>query len=253
MRGSGMAGEFKAKGVNVLLGPVASPLGRVVREGGNWEGFAVDPYRSGVLTSETVTAIQKAGVIASTKHFIGNEQETNRNPNATVEAVSSNIDDQTMHELYLWPFQDAFRAGTVNIMCSYQRVNNSYGCANSKAQNGLLKGELGFQGFIVSDWAAQHAGVATALAGMDMVMPFGTPFWGDNLTAAVLNGSVPEQRITDMATRILASWYQLGQDKGFKSPGFGMPVDLSKPHRAVEPETRRPDQLSIKGLLRVMY
>ncbi|KAF4415871.1 beta-glucosidase M [Fusarium acutatum] len=154
MRGSGMAGEFKAKGVNVLLGPVAGPLGRVVRGGRNWEGFAVDPYLSGVLTAETVTAVQKVGVMASTK------------------AVSSNIDDQTMHELYLWPFQDAVRAGTTNIMCSYQRVNNSYGCANSKTQNGLLKGELGFQGFVVSDWTAQHAGVATALAGMDMVMPF---------------------------------------------------------------------------------
>ncbi|KAF4475779.1 beta-glucosidase M [Fusarium agapanthi] len=216
MRGSGMAGEFKAKGINVLLGPVVGPLGRVVRGGRNWEGFAVDPYLSGVLTAETVAAVQKVGVMASTK------------------AVSSNIDDQTMHELYLWPFQDAVRAGTTNIMCSYQRVNNSYGCANSKTQNGLLKGELGFQGFIVSDWAAQHAGVATALAGMDMVMPFGTPFWGDNLTAAVLNGSVPEQRVTDMATRIVASWYQLGQDTDFKSPGFGLPRDLSTPHQAVD-------------------
>ncbi|PNP50339.1 hypothetical protein FNYG_15968 [Fusarium nygamai] len=234
MRGSGLAGESKAKGINVLLGPVAGPIGRVVRGGRNWEGFGVDPYLSGVLTSETVTAIQKVGVMASTKHFIGNEQETNRNPKATVEAVSSNIDDQTMHELYLWPFQDAVHAGTVNILCSYQRVNNSYGCANSKAQNGLLKGELGFQGFIVSDWDGQHAGVATALAGMDMVMPLGTPFWGDNLTAAVLNGSVPEQRVNDMATRIVASWYQLGQDTAFKSPGFGLPADLSTPHRAVD-------------------
>ncbi|PNP84167.1 hypothetical protein FNYG_02855 [Fusarium nygamai] len=238
MRGSGMAGEFKAKGVNVLLGPVCGPIGRVVRGGRIWEGFAVDPYLSGVLTAETVTAVQKVGVMTSTKvtweHFIGNEQETNRMPNETVQAVSSNIDDQTMHELYLWPFQDAVRAGTTNVMCSYQRLNNSYGCANSKTQNGLLKGELGFQGFIVSDWGAQHAGVATALAGLDMVMPFGSPFWSDNLTVAVRNGSVPEQRVTDMATRILASWYQLGQDKDFKSPGFGMPADLSKPHRLVD-------------------
>ena len=56
-------------------------------------------------------------------------------------------------------------------MCSYQRVNNSYGCANSKILNGLLKTELGFQGFVVSDWFAQHAGYASALAGLDMAMP----------------------------------------------------------------------------------
>lgn len=103
-------------------------------------------------------------------------------------------------------------------MCSYQRVNNSYGCANSKTLNGLLKTELGFQvgffslansrscadgcqGFVVSDWSAQHAGVATALSGMDVAMPDGDGFWGSDLIDAANNGSVPESRITDMATR----------------------------------------------------
>ena len=117
-----------------------------------------------------------------------------------MESVSSNIDDKTLHELYLWPFQDAIHAGSGNIMCSYQRVNNSYGCANSKLLNGILKTELGFQGFVVSDWGAQHAGVATALAGLDMAMP-NSPFWEPNLTYAIQNGSVPMSRIDDMATR----------------------------------------------------
>jgi beta-glucosidase len=99
------------------------------------------------------------------------------------------------------PFQDAVKAGSGNIMCSYQRVNNSYGCANSKTLNGLLKTELGFQGVVTSDWGAQHAGVATALAGMDMAMPSGGNFWANNLTQAVRNGSVPEVRVTDMAVR----------------------------------------------------
>jgi beta-glucosidase len=71
---------------------------------------------------ETVVGIQESGVSACTKHFIGNEQETNRNPsknaqNVTVEAISSNIDDKTMHELYAWPFAEAVRAGTDSIMC----------------------------------------------------------------------------------------------------------------------------------------
>jgi beta-glucosidase len=87
-------------------------------------------------------------------------------------------------------------------MCSYNRVNNSYGCANSKTLNGLLKTELGFQGVVTSDWGAVHAGSAVAIAaGLDMVMPAGATFWGANLTEAVRNGSLPESRLTDIATR----------------------------------------------------
>ncbi|KAM4066131.1 fibronectin type III-like domain-containing protein [Hirsutella rhossiliensis] len=235
-RGAAMAAEFRRKGVNVLLGPVVSPAWRVVRGGRNWEGFSVDPYLSGLLVSESVRGIQAQGVQASVKHFIANEQETYRTPSASGadEAISSNIDDKTMHEMYLWPFQDAVKAGAGNIMCSYQRINNSYGCANSKTLNGLLKTELGFQGFVVTDWGAQHAGVATALAGLDMAMPSGDQFWGHNLIKAVKNGTVPESRVDDMVTRIMTTWYQFKQDTIFTKPGFGMPKDLTKPHEAVE-------------------
>jgi beta-glucosidase len=86
-------------------------------------------------------------------------------------------------------------------MCSYQRVNNSYGCANSKTLNGLLKTELGFQGWVVSDWGAQQAGAAAALAGMDVAMPSGNALWGSHLVDAVNNGTVPEDRIDDMVIR----------------------------------------------------
>jgi beta-glucosidase len=92
-------------------------------------------------------------------------------PILLTQAVSSNLDDRTMHELYLWPFQDAVRAGVASVMCSYNRVNNTYACQNSKMLNGLLKTELGFQGFVVSDWGGQHAGVASTQAGLDMAMP----------------------------------------------------------------------------------
>lgn len=99
------------------------------------------------------------------------------------------------------PFQDAVHAGSANMMCSYQRINNSYGCANSATLNGLLKTELGFQGFVVSDWNAQYTGIATALSGMDVAMPTASLYWGPELSTAVLNGSVPESRIDDMVTR----------------------------------------------------
>lgn len=119
-------------------------------------------------------------------------------------------------------------------MCSYNRVNNSHSCQNSYTLNHLLKTELGFQGFVVSDWYGQHAGVASALAGMDMVMPYGSDFWGANLSLAVTNGSVSSTRLDDMATRILAAWYQMGQNSDdFATPGHGIPFDVSQPHEKV--------------------
>lgn len=116
------------------------------------------------------------------------------------------------------PFADAVRAGVGSVMCSYQQVNNSYACQNSHMLNYLLKGELGFQGFVMSDWAASHSGVSSALAGLDMNMPGDTNFnsdrsyWGANLTIAVLNGTVPQWRLDDMAVRIIAAWYYVGRD-----------------------------------------
>ena len=109
-----MGAEFKKKGVNVALGPVVGPIGRIALGGRNWEGFGADPYLNGILGAETVAGMQKS-VIASVKHFIANEQETNRRPisrdHKKIFSSSSNVDDQTMHELYLWPFQDLIYAG----------------------------------------------------------------------------------------------------------------------------------------------
>ncbi|RAL13127.1 beta-glucosidase [Aspergillus homomorphus CBS 101889] len=230
-----MGAEFKRKGANVALGPVAGPLGRIARGGRNWEGFSNDPYLAGALTGDTVRGLQES-VIACVKHLIGNEQETSRNipgllSGALNQSLSSNIDDQTMHELYLWPFQDAVKAGAGSVMCSYNRVNNSYGCQNSKTMNGLLKGELGFQGFVVSDWHAQHTGLASAEAGLDMVMPSSQYWENGHLAAAVKNGSLASSRLDDMATRIVAAWYKYAE---FENPGHGIPVSLLEPHELVD-------------------
>ncbi|KAM0417408.1 hypothetical protein ACHAPT_012557 [Fusarium lateritium] len=229
-RGKAHALEAKGKGVNVLLGPCIGPLGRMPAGGRNWEGFGPDPYLQGIAGAETIRGIQDQGIMATIKHFIGNEQEHFRQswewglPNA----MSSNIDDRTLHELYAWPFADAVKAGVVSVMCSYNMVNNSYACQNSKLLNGILKDEMGFQGFVMSDWLAQRSGVASALAGLDMSMPGdglkwqdGDSLWGPRLTQAVLNGSLPVDRLNDMALRIVASFYQLGQDKlENKGPNF---------------------------------
>ncbi|KAJ4397872.1 hypothetical protein N0V93_002109 [Gnomoniopsis smithogilvyi] len=247
-RAYGMGGEARIKGANILLGPVVGPAGRVVQGGRNWEGFSPDPYLSGQLAHQSVVGVQDAGVITTTKHFIGNEQETHRLSTTDypwAAPISSNMDDRTIHELYLWPFQDAVHAGTANIMCSYNKVNNSEACQNSKMINGLLKTELGFQGFVVSDWLAQTSGVGSALSGLDMAMPTST-YWGDNLTLAVTNGSINATRLDDMVTRILTSWYHLGQDTDFPAPGYGLAANLSLPHTIVDARntSNRPNLLA---------
>jgi len=118
-----MGAEFKRKGVNVALGPVVGPIGRIAEGGRNWEAFAADPYLDAILGAQSVIGLQES-VIASVKHFVAYEQETNRNPSAAsngdaVLSTSANLDDQTMHELYLWPFQDLVYAGAGCVMCSY--------------------------------------------------------------------------------------------------------------------------------------
>jgi beta-glucosidase len=232
-RGYAMGMEAKGKGVDVLLGPVAGPLGRMPAAGRNWEGFSPDPVLTGIGMMESVKGIQDAGTIACAKHYIGNEQEHFRQVGEAQgygfdisETLSSNIDDKTMHELYLWPFADAVRAGVGSVMCSYQQVNNSYGCQNSKLLNDLLKNELGFQGFVMSDWQAQHTGAASAVAGLDMTMPgdtvfnSGRSFFGPNLTLAVLNGTVPAYRVDDMAMRIMAAMFKVGKTTDLEPVNF---------------------------------
>ncbi|KAH7110992.1 glycosyl hydrolase family 3 N terminal domain-containing protein [Dactylonectria estremocensis] len=235
-----LGAEFKRKGANVALAPSIGGLGRVVKGGRNWEAPSNDPYLTGALTRPTVQGLQQS-VIACVKHLIGNEQETSRKapewlPHKFNASVSSNLDDKTMHELYLWPFYDAVHAGAGSVMCAYNRVNNSYSCQNSKLMNGLLKQELGFQGFVVTDWYEHKSGVGSANAGLDVVMPV-APLWNGkqgSLVEMVNNGSVAPSRLDDMATRIVASWLRYGTLDGDTKSGVGFPIDPTKPHDYVE-------------------
>ena len=148
---------------------------------------------------------------ALTTEIRDSEQENDR------EMANAIVDDRTQHEIYVAPFVRSVMAGVASVMCSYNPVNGTYACENNNLMNNILKNELGFQGFVMSDWNAQHATI-DAMAGLDMSMPgditlgSGTSYWGSNLTAYVLNGSIPEARLDDMTTRILASWYFVGQD-----------------------------------------
>ncbi|CAG8958507.1 hypothetical protein HYFRA_00009822 [Hymenoscyphus fraxineus] len=229
-RGDAIGQEARGKGVNIQLGPTVGPLGRKPRGGRNWEGFGVDPSLQGIGGAETIKGMQANGVIATVKHFIANEQEMYRMdipPHGLMKAISSNIDDRTLHELYAWPFMDALKVGVGAVMTSYNDVNGSAASQNSMLINGILKDEFGFQGLVMSDWLSQIGGVSSALAGLDMAMPgdgsvpfFGLAYWAHELTKSVLNSTVPLERLNDMATRVVATWYKLGQDKDFPLPNF---------------------------------
>ncbi|KAI0080033.1 beta-glucosidase [Panus rudis PR-1116 ss-1] len=217
-RGEFMGAEFKAKGVHVALGPMMN-LGRVAQGGRNWEGFGADPFLAGEAAYETILGMQKSGVQACAKHYINNEQEHKRTQS------SSLVDDRTQHELYALPFLRSVQAGVASVMCSYNLINDTYACDNDKMLNDVLKREFGFQGYIMSDWSAQHT-TESAMTGLDMTMPgditfnSGTSYFGQNLTDYVRNGTIPESRVDDMATRILAAWYYLEQDKGYPEVSF---------------------------------
>ena len=177
---------------------------------------------------ETILGMQSNGLQACAKHWVAYEQETQRNPtyaddgSLIQESVSSNLDDRTMHELYMWPFANAVRAGVASVMCSYNRINGTYACENSKAMNGLLKEELGFQGYVMSDWGGTHSGLSSIEGGLDMDMPgglgeYGYTIWeksyfGANITDAVNNGTLDTSRLDDMVARIMTPYYFLGQD-----------------------------------------
>lgn len=218
-RGLFMGMEHKGKGVNVALGPMMN-MGRVAQGGRNWEGFGADPFLTGESAYETILGLQQAGVQATAKHYINNEQEWKRTQE------SSDVDDRTQHEIYAHPFMRSVMAGVASVMCSYNLINGTYACQNSKMMNDILKREYGFQGYTMSDWAATMS-TLSVVAGLDMTMPgdvvfgSGTSYFGGNLTAYVNNGTIPISRVDDMATRIIAAWYYLHQDNaGYPKTNF---------------------------------
>lgn len=210
--------EHKEKGSEVVLGPAVGPLGTKAQGGRNWEAFGSDPYLQGIAGGLSVKGLQDQGVMANAKHWLMNEQEIDRN------TISSNVYDRALRELYAWPFADMIHEGLASVMCSYNLINNSYGCENSALLNGVLKDEMGFQGFVLSDWGAQHSGINAAVSGLDLTAPGGgldlSPYvshWGWNMTKSVANGTLPMDRLNDMCTRIMAAYYKVGLDKTRKN------------------------------------
>jgi beta-glucosidase len=193
--GAALGAEERDKGVAVALAPMMN-LSRSAQGGRNFEGFGEDPYLSAELAAQDVVGIQSNGIVATAKHFVGNEQETNRTTESSV------IDERTLHEIYYPPFEASVSAGVGAVMCSYNRINGTYAC-DDPTTLGDLKDGFGFSGWVMTDWGAAHSAQA-ALSGLDMEMPNPQYFEGADLT------SVPMSRIDDMATRIVTSLLRVG-------------------------------------------
>ncbi|KIJ57066.1 glycoside hydrolase family 3 protein [Sphaerobolus stellatus SS14] len=239
-RGAGMGAEHYGKGVNYCFGAYDEyEVCCCYTCGRNRKGFGAVPFLSGVATAEMITGMQHQGVIACVKHFIGNEQEHFRGGSEAEQIQSSNIDDRTLHELYAYPFAEAVKVGDGSVMYVLASLISLLfqmpACQNSRVFNGLLKEELDFQGFVLSDWAALINGVQPAPARTDVNMPVFIAYpgpsepnptitnhswWGSALIEAVHTGSVTEAPVDDMVTRSIAAFFNLGQAKGHPSINF---------------------------------
>src|SRR3954471_9384675 len=203
--GAAMGQEAYDKGINVMLGPGMN-IARIATNGRNFEYFGEDPFLAGRMVTQAIRGIQSNPVLAQAKHYAANNQETNRM------TISSQVDDRTMHEIYLPAFEAAVKDGHVgSIMCSYNKLNGTYACQDPQLLDGWLRHDWGFDGFVTSDWGATHSTVDSARAGLDMEMN-ATPsqYYGDPLKTAVQDGKVPMARLNDMLRHIFVPMFRYG-------------------------------------------
>ena len=195
--GVALGEEAKVKDVDVLLGPTINihrhPLG-----GRHFESFSEDPFLTGKIATEYVQGVQSQDVAACLKHFIGNDTEYERH------LVSSNIDEKTLREIYLLPFEMGIKDGNAQVvMSAYNKLNNIYCSSHKELLIDILKDEWGFDGYVVSDWGAALETEENANGGLDLEMPGPGHAWGEKLYAAVTEGKVEEELINDKVRRIL--------------------------------------------------
>jgi beta-glucosidase len=194
-----LAHEARRKGVDVLLAPTVN-LHRTPYAGRHFECYSEDPLLTAQIGAAYVRGLQRAGVGACVKHFVANDSETQRM------TVDVRVDDRTLRELYLAPFEVIVReAGAWSVMAAYNGVNGS-SMTTSPLLRDILHAEWDYDGLVMSDWTAARSAEAAANAALDLAMPgpasmFGP--WGDALLAAVRDGKVAEPLIDDKVLRIL--------------------------------------------------
>jgi beta-glucosidase len=171
----------RATGQDVWLGPMVNQVS-FPTAGRNFETLGEDPYLAGRLAARQVAGVQGQGLIAQLKHYIQNDFENGRN------ATSVTVDDQTLHETELVAFEAGIEAGAGSVMCSYNRIGDVYGCGDEGTLIGILRGQLGFTGFVQSDWGAVRK-TTDLVNGTDIEQPAARNLTGAALTGAVANGT----------------------------------------------------------------
>ena len=195
--GAAVAREAQAAGVGVVLGPAIN-IKRSPLCGRNFEYYSEDPFLAGELAAGFIRGAQGEGVGACPKHFAGNNQETRRL------SVDDRIDERTLHEIYLPPFETAVRdAQPWCVMSSYNRVNGVYASENPLLLDEILRGQWGFDGFVMSDWGAVSDRVRALAAGLDLEMPGSGGVNDAKIAAAVRSGALDEAVLDKAVARIL--------------------------------------------------
>ncbi|HAM98430.1 MAG TPA: hypothetical protein DCQ26_07440 [Marinilabiliales bacterium] len=202
--GKAIGCEARAKNVHVMLGPAMNTY-RAPFCGRNFEYLGEDPYLAGQIAANYTQGMQAEGVMATAKHYAANNQEFSRHH------TSSDMDERTLHEIYLPAFKAAVEQGHVaSIMTSYNLVNGIHASQNDYLINQVLKHDWGFDGFVMSDWVSTYDGLACAKGGLDLEMPSGKFMHPDTLRPAIENGTLDIKIIDDKIRRILRTYIRFG-------------------------------------------
>ncbi|UWZ84778.1 beta-glucosidase [Occallatibacter riparius] len=201
--GTMLGQEMRAMGFNMSLGSGINMI-REPRNGRVFEYKGEDPLLAGTLAGTELKAEKALHLITDLKHYAVNDQDAGRI------VVNSIIDKRSMRESDLLAFEIALKISDAGaFMCSYNKINGTYGCENEYTLNDVLKKDFGFKGFVVSDWGATQSTVKAAMAGLDIEMP-GNDSFGVALKKAVEGGEVPMDRLNDMVHRILRTEFDAG-------------------------------------------
>ena len=202
--GAVLGEEALTKGCRILLAPTLN-LHRSPLAGRNFECFSEDPLLAGRAAAAYVRGVQSRDVATTPKHLVGNEAELDRY------TMSSVIDERALRELYLVPFELAVReGGALGLMTAYNRFNGGYCTEDEALLAGILRGEWGFEGFVVSDWFALGSTTGSPRAGLDLEMPGPGRIYGPALADAVRAGDVDESLLDAMVLRLLTVLDRIG-------------------------------------------
>ena len=195
--GEALGQECQAENVAMLLGPGLN-IKRSPLCGRNFEYFSEDPYLAGEMGAAYVQALQSKGIAACAKHFACNDQETRRM------SGSSNLDERTLHEIYLPAFEAVVKKGkTRSLMCAYNAINGEFCAENKMLLTDILRKNWGFDGFVVTDWGAVKGRAKGVASGLDLEMPGGPNATGEELLEAVRNGELAEADLDKAVLNLL--------------------------------------------------